>query len=162
MGFAHSSVGRVCLQCRRPWFDAWVKKICWGRDRLPTPGFLGFPCGSADKESAFHVEDLGSIPGLGRCPREGKGYPLQYSGLENSMDCTIHGVAKSRTYCAIFTFAFNKIPVLSLHFPTLRDDWLWVASVPPNNPMWHSADDAIFYYYFFIWHILANSNSIRL
>ena len=41
--------------------------------------------------------DLGSIPGLGRSPREGKGYPCQYSGLENSMDSTVHGVAKSRT-----------------------------------------------------------------
>ena len=61
-------------------------KICWKRDRLPTPVFLGFPCGSAGKESACNSEDLGSIPGLGRSPGEGKGYPLQYSGLENSMD----------------------------------------------------------------------------
>ena len=48
--------------------------------------FLGFPGGSAGKESACNVGDLGSIPGLGRSPGEGKGYPLQYSGLENSMD----------------------------------------------------------------------------
>ena len=48
---------------------------------------LGFPCGSAGNESACNVGDLGSIPGLGRSPGEGKGYPLQYSGLENSMDC---------------------------------------------------------------------------
>ena len=54
--------------------------------RLPTPVFLGFPCGSADKESTCNVGDLCSICGLGRCPRKGKGYPLQYSGLENSMD----------------------------------------------------------------------------
>jgi len=46
----------------------------------------GFPCGSAGKESACNVGDLGSIPGLGRCPGQGKGYPLQYSVLENSMD----------------------------------------------------------------------------
>jgi len=44
----------------------------------------GFPCGSAGKESACKAGDLGSIPGLGRSPGEGKGYPLQYSGLENS------------------------------------------------------------------------------
>ena len=44
----------------------------------------GLPGGSAGKESACKVGDLGSIPGLGRCPGEGKGYPLQYSGLENS------------------------------------------------------------------------------
>ena len=49
---------------------------------------MGFPGGSAGKESAFNAEDLGSIPWLGRTPGEGKGYPLQYSGLENSMDCT--------------------------------------------------------------------------
>ena len=46
-----------------------------------------FPCGSAGKESVCNVGDLGSIPGLGRSPGEGKGYPLEYSGLENSMDC---------------------------------------------------------------------------
>ena len=56
---------------------------------------MGFPCGSACKESACNVGDLGWIPGLGRSPGEGKGYPLQYSGLENSMDCMVHGVAKS-------------------------------------------------------------------
>ena len=47
---------------------------------------LGFPCGSAGKESACNAGDLVSIPGLGRSPREGKGYSFQYSGLENSMD----------------------------------------------------------------------------
>jgi len=52
------------------------------------PVFLGFLCGSAGKESACNVGDLGLIPGLERPPGEGKGYPLQYSGLENSMDCT--------------------------------------------------------------------------
>ena len=58
---------------------------------------MGFPCDSTGKESACNVVDLGLIPGLGRSPGEGKGYPLQYSGLENSTDCTVHGVAKSRT-----------------------------------------------------------------
>ena len=47
----------------------------------------GFPGGSAGKESTCNEEDLGSIPGLGRFLGEGKGYPLQYCGLENSMDC---------------------------------------------------------------------------
>ena len=62
--------------------------IHWRRDRLPTPVFLGFPCGSAGKESACSAGDLGLIPGwLGRPPEKGKGYPLQNSGLENSMDC---------------------------------------------------------------------------
>ena len=58
---------------------------------------LGFPGGSAGKESACNVGDLGLIPGLGRYPGEGIGYTLQYSGLENSMDCVVHGVTKSRT-----------------------------------------------------------------
>ena len=57
-------------------------------------GMFGFPCGSAGKESASNAGDLGSIPGLGRSPEEGKGYPLQYSGLENSMDYIVHMVAK--------------------------------------------------------------------
>ena len=50
---------------------------------------MGFLRGSDSKESACNVGDLGSIPRLGRTPEEGNGYPLQYSGLENSMDCTI-------------------------------------------------------------------------
>ena len=57
---------------------------------------VGFPCGSAGKESACNAGDLGLIPGLGRSPGEGKGYPLQYSGLENSMDYIVHGVTKSQ------------------------------------------------------------------
>ena len=55
---------------------------------------LGFPCGSAGKESARNAGDQGSIPGSGRSAGEGKGYPLQYSGLENSMDYTVHGGRK--------------------------------------------------------------------
>ena len=58
---------------------------------------MGFPGSSADKESACNVGDLGLIPGLGRSPGEWKGYSLQYSGLEYSMDCIVHGVAKSQT-----------------------------------------------------------------
>ena len=65
---------------------------------------MGFHCGSAGKESAFNVGDLGSILGLGSSPGEGKGYPLQYSGLENSMDCIVHGVTKSRTRVSSFHF----------------------------------------------------------
>ena len=70
-------------------FNSWVRKIHWRRDRLPTLVLLGFPCGSPGKESTCNVGDLGSIPGLGRSPGEGKGFPLlgslEYSGLENSM-----------------------------------------------------------------------------
>ena len=118
-----------------PQFDSWVGKIPWRRDRLPTPVFLGFPCSSAVKESTCNVGDLGSIPGLGRSPREGiglptpvfwpgefrglyspwgegNGTPLQYSCLENPMDggawkAAVHGVAKSRTRLNDFTFTFH-------------------------------------------------------
>ena len=93
------------MQETRPWFDSWVRKIPWRRDRPPTPVFLGFPCSSAGKESACNVGDLGSVPGLGRSPGEGKGHPLQDSGLENSMDCIIPGVAKSRTRLSDFHFS---------------------------------------------------------
>ena len=65
---------------------------------------MGFPCSSAGKESACSAGDLGSIPGLGRSLGEGKGYPVQYSGLENSMDYTVHGVAKSQTQLSDFHF----------------------------------------------------------
>ena len=71
---------------------------------LPYPVFLGFPCGSVGKESDCNVRDLGSVPGLGRSPGEGYGYPLQYSGLENSMDCIVYGVAKSQTRLSDFHF----------------------------------------------------------
>ena len=63
---------------------------------------MGFPCHSAGKESSCNVGDLGSIPGLGRSPGEWKGYPLQYSGLENPRDggawwAAVYGVAQSQT-----------------------------------------------------------------
>ena len=69
----------------------------------------GFPGGSVGKESAYYVGDLGLIPGLGRSPGEGKGYSLQCSGLENSMDRIAHGVAKSRIQLSDvhFHFAFT-------------------------------------------------------
>ena len=65
-------VKKVFLQCRRPQFNSWVRKIPWRRDRLPIPVFLGCPCGSAGKESTCNVGDLLSIPGLERSLGEGK------------------------------------------------------------------------------------------
>ena len=66
--------------------------------------FLGFPGGLVGKESTCNVGDLGLIPGLGRSAGGGNGYPLQYSGLENSMNYTVHGVAKSQTQLSDFHF----------------------------------------------------------
>ena len=68
---------------------------CEGSFLEDPSGFSSTSYGLAGKESAYNVGYLGSIPGLGRSPGEGKGYPLQYSGLENSMDCVVHGVSKS-------------------------------------------------------------------
>ena len=65
------------------------------------PWWLNLP----DKESACNVGDLGSVPELGRSPGERNGHPLQYLGLENSMDCIVHGVAKSRTRLSDFHMA---------------------------------------------------------
>ena len=96
-----------------PWFDSWVREIHWRRDRLPTPVLFGFPCGSAGKESACNAGDLSSIPELGRSPGEGKGYSLQYSGLEHSMDFIVHGVAKSQTQLNNFQFTSHW------------KDWCW-------------------------------------
>ena len=72
---------------------------------------MGFPGGSAGKESACNVGDLGLTPGLGRSPGEGKGYPLQYSGLENSMDCMVHEVSKSWTQLSVTSrFVIDFLP----------------------------------------------------
>ena len=87
------------------------------KERLPTPVFLGFPGDSAGKESTCNAG--GSIPGLGRSSGEGNSYPLQCSGLENSMNCTVHGVAKSWTRLSSFHFHFQDILKDS---GTLRDE----------------------------------------
>ena len=107
--FPGSSVGKEST-CNAGDFSSisWIRKIPWRRDRLPTPGFLGFPGGSAGKESACNVGDLDSIPELGRYPGQGKGYlPTPVSGLENSMDCIVHGAAKSWTWLSDFHFHFD-------------------------------------------------------
>jgi len=80
-------------------------------------GLQDFPCGSAGKESACNVGDLGLIPGLGRSPGGGNGYPLQYSGLENSTDYIVYGVAKSRMWLSDFHFWHWKYGVLTTRSP---------------------------------------------
>ena len=117
-----STDGRVCLQCRRPWFDSWVGKIHWRRDRLPTSVFLDFPCGLVGKESTCNVGDLGSILGLRRSPGERKGYPLQYPSLENSMDCVSPWGHKES----------DRTKQLSLHFVSAggQEDWKSASQQP--------------------------------
>ena len=85
-----------------------------GREDRPEKGqathssILGLSCGSAGKESACNSGDLGLIPGLGGAPGGGKGFPLQYSGLENPMDCVVHGLPKSRTWLSDFHFTMGS------------------------------------------------------
>ena len=81
----------------------------------------GFPGDSDGKESTHNAGDLGSIPGLGRSTGEGKGYPLQCSGLENSLDYIVHGVAKSQAQLSDF------------HFPSLRPTDQAGANFVPRN-----------------------------
>ena len=71
-------------------------------------GLKGFPDSSVGKEATCDAGDLGSIPGLGRSPGDGKGYPLQYSGLENSLDCTVHGGRGVGHNWATFTLPFHS------------------------------------------------------
>ena len=100
--------------------------------------YVGFPCGSAGKESTCNAGDLGSIPGLGRSPGEGKGYPLQYSGLENSMDCIVQGVTKSQTQLSDFHFHFffplfwSRLREV-VSYPTSTESLLSLPHLPPSG-----------------------------
>ena len=94
---------------------------------------MDFPCGSAGKEFSCNEGDLGLIPGLGRSPGEGKGYPLQYSSLENSMDCIVHGVAMSWTRLSDFHFT-------SLVCMTDQAGYMHAALLPPSIPRGATAD----------------------
>ena len=77
----------------------WPFTSSWGGSKITGVYWLvGFPDSSVGKESACNVGDLGLIPGLGRSPGEGQGYPLQYSGLENSMDCIVHFTSLHSAY----------------------------------------------------------------
>ena len=86
--------------------ETWVQSLGWEdpleKGKATHSSILGLPWWLS-----CNVGDLGSIPGLGRSPGEGKSYPPQYSGLENSMDCVVHGVAKSRTQLSNFHFHPN-------------------------------------------------------
>ena len=97
-----------------------VSRFCGAKQKQNIPPCPGsFPSGSAGKESACDARKLGSNPGLGRFPGEGKGYPLQYSGLENSIHCIVHGVAKSLIQLSDFCFHFH-LALESLLSPSLK------------------------------------------
>ena len=150
MGFSDSSVGKEsACNAGDPGSTPGWRRSTGARDRLPTSVFLGFPCGSAGKESPCSVEDLGLIPGLGRSPGEAKGYSLQYSGLENSMNCIVHGVAKSQTRLkrlstqgpsvlstaniACACFWASLVAQLVKNLPAMRETW--VQSLSWEDPL---------------------------
>ena len=101
---------------------------------LPSPVFLGFPGGSAGKESTCNAGDLGWIPGLGRSPGEGKGHPLQYSGLENSTDGIVPAVTNSRTQLSDFHVHFAGWGWFTQRLWS-RERKLVLASPGPRRPM---------------------------
>ena len=95
-------------------------KIHWRRDRRPTSVLLGFPCCSAGKESTCNAGGLGSIPGLGRSPGEGKGF--QYSDLENFMGCSPQGYKESDTTEQLALSPSSRGSFIPLHI--LLFEWL--------------------------------------
>ena len=108
--------------------------------------YQGFPCGSAGKKSTCIVGDLSSIPGLGRSSGEGKGYPLQYSGLENSMDYIVHAVAKSwillsnfHFHMSLFGAEFAQFSSVAQSCPTLCDT---MNSSTPGLPVHHQLPES--------------------
>ena len=98
------------------WLSNWTEQYSKGNCiQCSVTAYMGFPCGPAGKESTCNVRELSSIPVLGRSPGEGKGYLLEYSCLENSMDCIVHGVTKSWTRLSDFHFhQFSSVTQLCL------------------------------------------------
>jgi len=106
----------LCRSDERCLWISWMQHACecglLSLFHLLSLPFRGFSGGSAGKELACNVGDLCLIPELERYPGEGKGYPLQYSGLENSMNCIVHGVAKSQMWLSDFHSSLY-LPILS-------------------------------------------------
>ena len=115
-----------------------VPIACLGSFLAFTIGHMiwGFPCGTAGKESSCNAGDLDLIPGLGRFPGEGQGYPLQHSGLKNSMDCIVHGVTKSQTWLSDFHCHFHWTHAVCLSLERLMStdgDILYVSRRQSHN-----------------------------
>ena len=102
---------------------------------------VGFPDSSAGKESICNVGVLGLMPGLERSPGEGKAYPLQYSGLKNSTDCVVHGVAKSRTRLSDCHYQWRP-PLLTGPPPQLSQRFL--GSQYPDHQSLDASNDFAF------------------
>ena len=102
--------------------------------------YMGFPGSSAGKESACNTGDLGLIPGLGRSSGEEKGYPLQYSGLENPMDCIVHEVTKNGTQLS----DFQEMQVQSLgQADSLAEENVTHSSILAWRILWREEPDRL-------------------
>ena len=131
-------------------------KTTKAREKQPEAALSRNYCGSAGKESACNVGDMGSIPGLGRSPGEGKGFPLQYSGLENSMDCTAKSLQSCPTLCNPIDGSPPGSPVpgilqartLELAAISFPNAWKWkvkvksLCRVRPSATPWTAAHQA--------------------
>ena len=102
----------MCCRCRE---EQNIISVCKLKSIIRYHVNVGFPGGSAGKESTCNAGDLSQIPRLRRSPGEGKGYPLEYSGLENSMDCIVHGVAQSDMTEATWQQQKSDFHFTSLH-----------------------------------------------
>ena len=100
------------LQCRRSQFTSWVGKTCWRRENLSTPVFLGFPCGSVGKESAYNVGRPEFSPRVGKVPWRRDWLPTPAFCLENSMDYIVRAVAKNQTRLHDFHVTSLQVCVL--------------------------------------------------
>ena len=136
------------------------QKGIWGVHKMMSPGL---PWGSAGKESACKAGDLCLIPGLGRSPGEGKGCPLQYSGLENSMDCIVHGVAELDTTERLsLSGLFLSVILFSIGFFLRRIlSKCWQALGFQPNSLVTQLEDSVFLFKIFFekivqcyWHII--------
>ena len=126
-----------CRGCR---FDPWLgskNPTCLVAKKTHTHTHMGFPCGSTDKESACNAGDLGSTPGLGRSPGEGKGYPLQYSGLENAMGCM--GSQRFRYNWATHTHSVLTTSI-STSWELVRYAEFWIPALLFGLPRWFSGE----------------------
>ena len=139
-------LSNVCLNCIK-FFNLTIFEIFYFKVRIRRVyGYICFPDSSVGKESTCNTGDPSSIPGLGRSPGEGIGYPLQYSCLENPMDggawwATVHGAAKSQTRLSDFTSLTLRASQVSLEVMNLlasagdkrcRFD-PWVGTIPWNR-----------------------------
>ena len=146
LGFHDSSVGKepTCnAEDPRPQLNSWVGKICWRRDRLPTPVFLGFSCGSTGKQSAWNADGL--IPGSGRSPRERIGYSLQYSFASLVAQLVKNLPAKRETWNQSLSWEdpleeglATYSSILAWRIPVDRGAWPATVHRVTKNRMWLS------------------------